>query len=179
MNFDAKMGSKMTLRSFRFALVESQRAPKCIKNRYFSGNGRFGDSLAPFGSLLVWILLKFYRFGTSFWLILAAFAPFPLEFSAQSERLGGGGGMGNHSFLNHISQHQIIFSIHNLWLARCGLALQLGYIYTSVDLSIKLTDWIWNRSLCGHDRLSWLVCGIDRYVGRSFILIGNMIKLHD
>ena len=39
------------------------------------------------------------------------------------------------------------------------------YWYTSVDLSIKLTDWMWNRSLCGQDRLSWLVCGIDRYVG--------------
>ena len=94
MNFDAKMGPKMTLRSLKFALVESQRAPKCIKNQYFSGNGRFGDSLAPFGSLLVWILLNLYCFGTSFWLILAVFAPFPLEFSAQSEKLGWGEGVG-------------------------------------------------------------------------------------
>ena len=94
MHFDAKMAPKMTLRSLKFAQVESQRAPKCTINRYFSGNGRFGDSLAPFGSLLAWILLHFYRFGTSFWLILAAFAPFPLEFSAQSEKLGWGEGVG-------------------------------------------------------------------------------------
>ena len=41
-------------------------------------------------------------------------------------RIGVGRG-GKHSFLDHTLQHQTFLQHHNLWLARCGLALQLGY----------------------------------------------------
>ena len=123
--FDTKMAPKMISKWPKNDPVEPPMVPRTIKISNFPPKGRFGGR--PGSSC------HFRRTHlTSFWALLALFSQicclcfeFFLKFS---EELGWGGG-GEHNFQNNdTSQHHIFLQHQNLWLARCGIALQLGCI---------------------------------------------------
>ena len=125
-HFYAKIGPKMTLRSFKFTQVESQRAPKCTIIDTFLVMVVLGTPwlhLACFwhGFCIIFIVSG-PPFG-SFWQLLH---PFRLSFLRNLKNWGGGRGWGKAQFPKSHFSAPNPFQHHNLWLARCGLALQLG-----------------------------------------------------
>ena len=105
--------------------VEPPMVPRTIKISNFPPKGRFGGVLVPA-----------VIFGEPIWCHFGRFWPYSRKFVAcvlnsfssmwLFPKNWGGEGGGKHSFLDHTLQHQTFLQHQNLWLARCGFALQLG-----------------------------------------------------
>ena len=102
--------------------------PRTIKISNFHWKSCFGGVLVPaviFGEPI-------WRHFGRFWPYSRKFVACVLNsFSSMSlfPKNWGGEGGGKHSFLDHTLQHQTFPQHQNLWLARCGIALQLAYTF--------------------------------------------------
>ena len=120
--------------------IKLPRASKRRQDATFFFKKSFWEPLARFGYFWTPFWHHFYGFCMYFISVLGSkfvgLEPILNDFHAFCDhfglhfniiwKIGVRGGGGKHSFLNHTSQHQNPFQHHNLWLARCGIALQLG-----------------------------------------------------
>ena len=120
-----------------------QVTPRAAKIRPFAPQDCRGDLLAWFGSVSAPFCCHFSLVWDQFYLICSwFFKQFLSHFLLQSEKFGWGEGWGvgvGESTLSKCTSIRIKFLQDQIqWLARCGIALQLGYLFfTSLSASPK------------------------------------------